>query len=65
MAALLVTATPIGVFIGDAAINIFAGYKDTSDNILDKDHISDKEDEWEDMLFDGEQRQIVSFDLDY
>ena len=54
MAALLLTATPIGVFIGDAAINIFAGYKDTGDSILDKDHISDKEDEWENVLFDGE-----------
>ena len=54
MAALLLTATPFGGFIGDAAINIFAGYKDTGDSILDKDHISDKEDEWEDVLFDGE-----------
>ena len=54
MAALLLTATPIGIFIGDAALNIFGAYKDTSDNILDKDHIQDKEDEWEDMLFDGE-----------
>ena len=52
MAALMVVATPFGVYVGDGMLSIFSGYKQTGDAA--QGDIDKKGKEWENMLYDDE-----------